>query len=101
MTQVRVVILDEAESLLSARELSGGSAKHYNSTVTQFLAGMDGAAERQAGHAHAHVHMHMCMHMYGQVEHAWCACAGLALRPRCACAAPALRLRCVHASRAA
>lgn len=33
--QVRVVILDEAESLLSSRELNGSSAKHYNSSVTQ------------------------------------------------------------------
>ena len=43
----RVVILDEAEALLSSRDMIGGSAKHYNSTVTQFLACMDGAAERQ------------------------------------------------------
>lgn len=51
---VRVVILDEAESLLSARsELGAASAKHYNSTVTQFLACMDGAAERQAERAKA------------------------------------------------
>jgi ATP-dependent 26S proteasome regulatory subunit len=45
---VRVVILDEAESLLSSRELNGSSAKHYNSSVTQFLSCLDGAAERQA-----------------------------------------------------
>ena len=43
----RVVILDEAEALLSSRDMVGSSAKHYNSTVTQFLACMDGAAERQ------------------------------------------------------
>ena len=49
----RVVILDEAEALLSARSDSTSHAndKHYNSVVQQFLACMDGAAERLAERA--------------------------------------------------
>ncbi len=51
---MKVIILDEAESILSARTADeGGSYKHYNTQVTQFLACMDGAharlKERQEG----------------------------------------------------
>ena len=49
---MRVVILDEAEALLSSRSGDGaepgGNEKHYNSVVTQFLSCMDGANVRQA-----------------------------------------------------
>jgi vesicle-fusing ATPase len=46
---VQVVILDEADALLTKRSTNGTpNEKNHNSVITQFLACMDGAAQRQS-----------------------------------------------------